>query len=703
LQPGDVLVRLEGQPCVDFVELEDVLDSSVGRKVKLTVCRGGTLVDMDLAVEDLHGLIPHAFVELGLGIFHEVSYHTAQKWHIPIEGIYVAQAGFVFGGGVESESVILEVNSTPIKSLRGFEEALLQIPDKEYFSVTYMCHNNPKDRRQHQVYVKMCRQWCICRVWSQDITTRAWTPRLCPNATAGTETTETVEADENLTVEAAPGEAAAGPPPAKKARRSSLSGPLAVLKKSLCSVAFRTAVQFDTAIVEEESEAEETISRNGTGLVLDAQAGFILTDRQTVPQPLGDIEVTLGDLSRGASVWFVHPLHSFVILRLDPDPTCKRFGESACFEDRNFETGEEVDFIGYDTNSQHFQSRTKIQSVRLADFPLSKGWREKNLEAIFLADAPQQAAGGVLCDARGQVNAIYTNIVGVEENQMVRAGFCLPAYLLEPILEHIAGLKGNTLSTPVVPSLEVEFAQAELQRLRRLPVRIRPPAPWLKKLAALGEHALKVSAVATCGPCQGVVAEADLIVAIDGEVVGSVRDVDMRLQESFAKARSVQTEDCNKLPFQVRLTLLRGGKEREATVSVPLLGNDGARRVLCWQGLVLQDTPRCARDSGPVPAGVYISRQMLGSPAEAHCVEGEFVVAVEGKPTPSLDAILKMDAERSKCVAAPVDEQRHLRVETADLCGRRFVTTLEPDPLFWKTFELAQDEHGAFSYREHEC
>merc|ERR1719440_2335954 len=281
------------------------------------------------------------------------------------------------------------------------------------------------------------------KIWSQDITTRAWTPRIVP--------AEAPKAIEPAASEAC--EAAAGQPPAKKARRSSVSGPLALLKKSLCSVTFRTAVQFDTAIVEEEEDgSEETISRSGTGLVIDAQAGFVLTDRQTVPQPLGDIEVTLGDVSRGASVWFVHPLHSFVVLRLDPDSSCKSFGVAVCFEERNFEPGEEAEFIGYDSQGQHFQARAKVQSVRLAEVPLAKGWRETNLEAVFLGDGLQQASGGVLCDARGNVNAIYT-IGRCPEGSF---GFCLPTYLLKPILDHMAGQKEKPLSKPVVPSLEVE-------------------------------------------------------------------------------------------------------------------------------------------------------------------------------------------------------------------------------------------------------
>lgn len=480
----------------------------------------------------------------------------------------------------------------------------------------------------------------------------------------------------------------------KRARRSSLSGPLALMKKCICSVTFRTAVQFDTAIVEDEGEAEETICRTGTGLILTSQVGqpvFILTDRTTVPQRLGDIEVTLGDLSRGAAVVFVHPLHNFVVLRLDEDAeqAGQKFGEAVSFEDKHFDAGDDADFVGFDGRGQLFHTSVKVQAVRLGEFPQSKAWREKNLEAIVLTDAPEQATGGVLCDKIGQVTAIYALGRGVEDNQVMRYNYCLPVYLLTPILE---SLQSGGTTIPAVPSLEVEFKHAELQRLRRLPARIRPPASWLKKLAELGETALKVSSITTGGPCAGHLAEADLLVAVDGETVCSVRDIDEKLQEAVSKAPKGAEL------IEVKLTLLRGGKERHVDAKVPLLGSDGARRVLCWHGLVLQEMPRSARELGPVPQGVYISRQMLGSPAEADGIEGEFLVAVDGKPTPTLDAILAMDEGQKSKMG---EQTRHLRVETVDPCGRHFVATLQPDPLFWGTFELAQDENGVFSFIEH--
>src|SRR3954447_422042 len=41
LEPGDILIRVNGQPTADFVSLDDVMDSGIGKTVKLTIERGG--------------------------------------------------------------------------------------------------------------------------------------------------------------------------------------------------------------------------------------------------------------------------------------------------------------------------------------------------------------------------------------------------------------------------------------------------------------------------------------------------------------------------------------------------------------------------------------------------------------------------------------------------------------------------------------
>ena len=44
LRPGDILLSLEGEVCIDFVHLEKILDSKVGSSVEIKVCRGGNRV-----------------------------------------------------------------------------------------------------------------------------------------------------------------------------------------------------------------------------------------------------------------------------------------------------------------------------------------------------------------------------------------------------------------------------------------------------------------------------------------------------------------------------------------------------------------------------------------------------------------------------------------------------------------------------------
>jgi len=198
------------------------------------------------------------------------------------------------------------------------------------------------------------------------------------------------------------------------------------------------------------------------------------------------------------------------------------------------------------------------------------------------------------------------------------------------------------------------------------------------------------------------VAENDLLVAIGGEVVTTAQSVEAKIIEAQAAAEAQGIEGC----LKVKLMLLTKGKPREVETEVKLLESDGVRRLLCWHGLVLQETPRAVQEMGKVPSGIYIARTMLGSPAEADNIEGDFVIAIDGTPTPTLEAVLELDKKLS-VLANPTPararggERRHVRVETADLSGRHFVATLQPDLLFWPTSELRQGPRGgAWSYTE---
>eukprot|EP00929_Paragymnodinium_shiwhaense_P001397 TRINITY_DN10162_c0_g1_i1.p1 TRINITY_DN10162_c0_g1~~TRINITY_DN10162_c0_g1_i1.p1 ORF type:complete len:1127 (-),score=274.09 TRINITY_DN10162_c0_g1_i1:93-3473(-) len=795
LRAGDILLEIEGEPCTDFVLFEKVLDEHVGDVVRLRVSRGEERLELKLTVRDLHTLLPRGFLELGLGVFHDVPYQTAQKHHVPLQGVYVAQAGFVFGEVVKSDAVILEVNGTACPDIRTFEELLQQIPEKEYFSVAWMIPKSEKERRRSDGFAKMQRQWGPYRSWTLDVQSRTWSPRRLASIAPSDEGTA-----------AAASQVRQETRPLKKRR----TGGLGALDNCICSVSFRTLQHFNIDLVADMTKLENDIVHfQGCGVVIDAKNGLVLTDRCTVPQPLGDIEVSLKDRNRSASVLFMHPNHSFVVLKLDSASADEKasFGEAAKFVDRALEPGDEVEFVGVDDAGRRLSSQAKVQDVRLSDFPRHwpPRWHERNIEMITIDDELDSASGGVLCNDQGQIFAFYAMAPVHEENEITYKGYGMPSHAILPMLRAISVSSECSTSgarRAVIASLELEFRYADLNKLRRLPPRLRPPAEWLKKLSGQSDssdpgHALQVAGVTSDGPCDGVVEDGDLLVAVGGHIVTTAQAVEAQLRaavdadaasrssssssgaavSSTAAAAASEAErwiykPANGLAIAIRtqpeigakpsswqlrpgtvfqvsetlrrdevlylkladgrgwlfdrrpgvgamcfqateeevaksaltaasegeaadvaLTLLRKGKVKEVTVSVPLIGSDGARRLLCWNGLLLQEIPRSVREYGQVPAGVHVSEMLLGSPAEANAIEGDVVVAVDGIPTPNLDALLALEKKGGG---------RHRRVETADLSGRRFVAALEPNPLFWPVVEIGQNDQGVWACVEHQ-
>lgn len=303
---------------------------------------------------------------------------------------------------------------------------------------------------------------------------------------------------------------------------------------------------------------------------------------------------------------------------------------------------------------------------------------------------------------------MYAVVQSQDGEEQFSCGYGIPTEILQPILEQLAQPRGSIVPL-VVPSLQVEFQKVALQKLQRLPPKLRPSGTWIQKLRAEGEDVLQVSVVTWTGPCHNLIQIGDLLVAVHGEIVATVQAVEAMLQKAIADA---DVSQCDSL-FKIKLTVLRQGAEREVEVMMPLLTSDGSTRVLLWHGLLLQETPRAvheSRSSALAPSGVHISHTFLGSPADANSIMGEFLVAVDGEPTPTLDAVIKLGPGKMLSASPPSASwpeiiasapsscgRRHLRVESTDMTGRHFVSMLEPDPLFWPTAEISQDQQGSWS------
>ena len=63
LEPGDILLRINGSAITVFAELEGALDSNVGKVMSFEVMRGGELIKKDVEVQDLHEITPKSYVD----------------------------------------------------------------------------------------------------------------------------------------------------------------------------------------------------------------------------------------------------------------------------------------------------------------------------------------------------------------------------------------------------------------------------------------------------------------------------------------------------------------------------------------------------------------------------------------------------------------------------------------------------------------
>ena len=124
LQPGDILVAVNGNLVASFSQLAAVLDDSVGREVRIEIERGGEAIEHVLVVDDLDAITPDEYLEYGDGIFHNLSYQQARHYYRPVEGVFVANPGYVFGtGAIPRGSLVTAIrrraNSQPRRSAVG--------------------------------------------------------------------------------------------------------------------------------------------------------------------------------------------------------------------------------------------------------------------------------------------------------------------------------------------------------------------------------------------------------------------------------------------------------------------------------------------------------------------------------------------------------------------------------------------------------
>ena len=628
LEPGDVLVRVNGALLTGFEPLEAVLDDAVGARVQLELERGGKSFTVQLTVEDLHAITPASYLEFGDAVVHTISYQEARHFNLPISGVFVASAGYSLdAAGVPRGAVITELNSKPVAKLADFETGIAGLGDGARFAVRYVTLDDPNHAELRSAH--MDRRWFPARHCVRNDATGYWDCNDLPVPPAAPDPS---------------GDGLASP---------ALTGGTAerLLAPSLVGITFD--MPYPISGVNERNY-------HGTGLIVDAERGLVITDRNTVPVSVGDVRLTFaGTVEIPGKVVYIHPLHNLAVVQYDPALVRGAAVRAATLDLRPLHAGENVDVVGLDGNGELKARSTAIAEVDPLQLPLSRtvAFRDSNIEVATLVNPPDEVVG-VLADRGGRVRGLWASFASDNGREMVQQNRGVNADLIAETLD---------LARRAAPvhSLEAEFLTQTLAAAHGLGLseawmaRIQRSDPTRRQVLSITRLVGGTSAAQLLQP-------GDLLLAVDGQVVTGFRDVERAVASRAA----------------VQVTIWRTDGEHTLTVRTAALSGNDIDRVVLWEGATLQASHRAlSAQRGIEPSGVYVAYFSYGSPASrSGLIPGRRIVEVDGQPTPDLDSFLKLATGRA--------DRTSLRIKLLAINGAPEMITLKLDRHYWPAYEL---------------
>ena len=635
LEPGDVLTAVNGALITTFVPLDEALDSHVGQPVTLEVERGGKALSFTLNVQDLHSISPAEFLEFSGAVLHPLSYQQARGYGVPVGSVYVAVPGYALANASLGRGSIIEALGTTLTpDLDSFERALEQLPQGAKVPVRYTSVANPK---LHGVTVlEVDRLWFPMQRCHRDDAIGQWPcrPSAAPPALPS------------------PAPAAFALPPSEDRVASRLAA-------SFVGVTFTVPFL---------SEGVYASRFSGTGLVVDAERGLVVVDRDTVPMALGDATVTVGGVVEiPARVVYLHPAHNLAVIAYDPAMLAGDLLKSARLRTgRNLEEGDKLWQVGLDS-SQRLVSRvtsvSRIQPLSLA-LPSPPFFRDANIEVIV----PREAApslGGALVDRRGRVLGLWASFPDLSAKDHRGSFYGVSADQLAQIIEPLS--RGEV---PAWRTLGAELGTVSLSSARDLGLS-DAAVEALRAHAPREPQAMVVNRVTPGTPSGDLLREGDVIVEVNHQTATRFRELELASQAD-----------------QVDLGLMRMGQRLDLTVPTVPRGSDGVDRVLMWAGALVHSVPESARTQRQIePDGAYVSFTWNGSPAGRYSLNPTSrIMEVDGVPTPTLEAFQAALIGRADGSAV------RLRLENLD--GEIDVVTLKLDLASWPTSELRRGPSG---------
>ncbi|KAL8044748.1 hypothetical protein ABFX02_08G066000 [Erythranthe guttata] len=700
LEPGDVLVCLNGEVTTQFLKMESLLDDSVDCNVELQIERGGKPLTLTLTVQDLHSVTPDHFLEVGGAVIHPLSYQQARNFRFQCGLVYVADQGYLLSrAGVPRHAVIKKFAGEDITRLEDFVSVLSKLSRGVRVPLEYISYKDRHRRKSAIVTIDRHEWYTPPELYTRNDSSGLWTirpalppesPLLSPpltNRVADLSAASILLHDLSLQE------------PRQETDNRDNAVPERVIEPSL--VMLEVHVPLSCML-----DGVNSKHFSGTGVIVyhSQNMGLIAVDKNTVVVSVSDVMLSFAayPIEIPGEVVFLHPVHNFAFVAYDPSalgPGASLVRAAQLLPEPALCRGDSVYLVGLSKSLQATSRKSFVtdpSAVLDIGSSHSPRYRATNMEVIELDSDFGSKFSGVLADELGRVHAIwgsfsnyvkYNSSSSEGQHQFVRG---IPIYAISQILDKIVSgtdtgpvrlVNGIKRNMPLIRILEVELFPTLLSKARSFGLSDTSIQALVNK-DPIRRQVLRVKGCLAGSKAENVLEQGDMLLAINKDPVTCFRHIEDACQ---------QLDRCNQTNGVLTLTIFRQGREIEVAVGTDVRDGSGTTRMINWGGCVVQDTHSAVRALGFLPQvghGVYVVKWCHGSPGNRYGLYGtQWIVQVNGKPTPDLDAF--------SAVTKEIEHGEFVRLNTIYLSGKPRVLTLKQDLHYWPTWELRFDPETA--------
>ncbi len=665
---GDVLLEVNGENVSSLSRFEDLMDDAIGDGIKVRVKRHQDDHDLVLKVQDLFQLTPHRILQFAGSTFHDVRYYTAFRYNVPIKGVVLADAEGSFKLDGEYK-LICSLNNRPTPHLDAFikvaqgipgeyrsfacEMAVLTRSDRMKTAVKYRNLGDPSNAFYATIVVD--RHWLRAHMLlrARDENIASWSIRDLGPA----------------------------PPAVPLVKQVLPSGPAtechhAVRKIVTNLVQVRTRIPYETSGAPHEK-------RTFLGLVISANAGFVVIPRSFNPSDLCDLSVVFRDsVELPARMVYEHAL-GFAVIQYDTSlvqgPT-----RGVTFSKRELKVEDKTTIYGLNRDgSGPCAVSTAVTSIGplIGEYEPELSYQPINVDVLHL-EKDSICDAGVLLDDDGDVEALWLPFLTVpfETHVGVQVSLLTPAF--------------EKLQQGILPQ-ECRMLEVELAKVHKSDVQVFGVSKGMTLLRIVQGFLLmhhkdtmenfpqrefiRVAKV-SCSQEPTGLAAGDILLMLGDNAVTQMSD----LCDMFA------LENLN-------MSVVRNQTEMRVNVPTVATSSWQSDRVVWFSGAQLEPPyfplPLCARK---LYSQIFVTSWRSGSPADMYDLSvRHFITGVNGVATEDFDSFtneIRKLAGNSYCQITLVSLQGLTRTVSLMPNLRDFKTIdarrKEKEPYDWEFQEL---------------